>query len=323
VKFRSYWEDLAALICVAGVSLIRNDAILLLVPMACVLWLRWGRKGARGASLGYMAILLAGFVLANLPMPLIDHVVIGKAFPPGAGGTLYLTNLSDLTADGAPVTLHTMLAHGATSLVKLRVATLPQMLYRMVWVMVGFGAIFVPILALRRSDGSKASLPELAGGLSFLATIAGVYGLVIPAVGGFSALRSFSGLLPLTAVLIVAGIGWVSRESAPARVLVAGVFMFYLLMGIMGNRRGVEEMDQAGDAVRAVGAALAAEGVAPGGDAVVMTDDAAQFSETTAVTDLKPVRVVMSDAEYEELRSQLPLVPAEHVAGAGVVILKW
>jgi hypothetical protein len=336
VDFRSQWEDFGALACVAGVSLIRNDAILLLVPLVCVLWMRRRRNQPRGSSLGYAALLLLGFVAANLPMPLIDHAILGKAFPPGTGGTLFLTDLSELVAYGAPVTLHTMLAHGLPALVKLRVATLPQMLYRIVWGMIGFGAIFIPVLALRRE--ARPALPELTGGLAFVATIIGVYGLVLPAVGGFSALRSFNGLLPLTAVLIVAGIMALDASRSLRRTLFAGVFVFYLLAGIMGNRRAVAGLDEAGDNLRRVASALKRDGIEPGSAAVVMTKDAAQFSETTgysaipvpgngwpaikaALDDLKPSRVILSDTDYENLRGHLGPVPVEHVSGTNAVIL--
>ncbi len=336
VRFRSVWEDLAALLSLAGVSLIRNDAILLLVPLVCVLWMR-RRVGRSGASPAYAALLLAGFVLANLPMPLLNHHVLGTAFPPAAGGALYLTDLSELSAYGAPATLHTLLAHGPAAFLKLRLATLPQMLYRIVWVIVGFGAIFLPILALRRSP--KPRLPELTGGLAFLATILFVYGLILPAIGAFSALRSFTGLLPLTAVLIVAAIRSLDAGSATHRTLFAAVFTFYLLTGIMANRRAIADLDRSGDTLRRIASALRAEGLQPASPAVIMIDDAAQFSETTgyaavplpsngspaiasAVIDLKPSRVVLSDEDYEKFSRDLGPAPAKPVPGANVFILQ-
>ena len=338
VNFRSYWEDLGALVCVAGVSLIRNDAILLLVPLACVLWMRRRRKQANGASLGYLALMLGGFVVANLPMPLLDHAVLGVAFPPGTGGALYLSDLTELSAYGAPATLHTLLAQGPAAIIKIRVATVTQMLYRMIWVLVGFGAIFAPLLILRRNSGERHTLPELAGPLSFLVTVVGVYGLVLPAIGGFSALRSFTGLLPLAAVLIVAGI--VALDAAPRvrLTLCSSVFVYYLLAGVMANRRGAEEMEKAGDDVRNVASALRSQGIYPQSGALIMEEQAAQFSVTTgystvpvpsngwagfnaAVRDLKPTRVVISDPLYNNFRTQLEGVPAERVPGTNLFIL--
>jgi hypothetical protein len=338
VDFRSYWEDCGALLCVAGVSLIRNDAILLLVPLLAVLWMRRRRNLSRGASLGYVAMMLAGFVAANAPMPLIDYAVLGNAFPPGTGGALYLNDLSDLSAYGPPVTLHTMLAHGIGALVKLRVAVLPQIVYRLVWLVVGFGAIFVPILAMRRGAGERPALPELTGGLSFLFTVVAVYGLVLPAVGQFSALRSFMGLLPLIAVLMVAGMVALGGSPGVRRTLFGGAFVFYLLAGLMANRRGMATMAKDVTRLHSIALALEGEGIRPGSGAVVMVPDSAQFSETTgypaiplpangwaglkaAVADLKPARVVMSEARYQELRAQLGSVPAERVDGADAVIL--
>ena len=167
VNPQSYWEDFGALASVAGVSLIRNDAILLIVPLAVVLWMRQRRNQALGGSPGYAALLLAGFIAANIPSTLITYEVLGRAFPPGIGGTFYLTSLAELTAYGAPATLHTMLAHGTVSLLKLRVFTLVQLLYRMIWVLVGFGAVFVPVALLRRKSRESAQLPECVGAISF------------------------------------------------------------------------------------------------------------------------------------------------------------
>jgi hypothetical protein len=336
VHFRSYWEDVAALLCVAGVSLIRNDAILLLIPLLCVLWKRHCRRQP-GASPAYATLLLLGFLAANLPVPLLDHAILGTALPPGAGGALYLTDLSELTAYAAPATLHTMLAHGLVALVKLRVTTLPQMLYRIIWVEIGVGAIFLPILALRRDQ--KPRLPELTGAFAFLASILFVYGLILPAIGGFSALRSFTGLLPLTAVLIVAAILSLDANSAVRRTLFAGVFVFYLLTGIMANRRAVAELNHSGDTLRRVASALSAEGLQPTSPAIIMTDDAAQFSETTgyaaiplpsngwpgiqaAIADLQPARLILSPEEYDNLRDHLGTALAQPVPGANAMIVQ-
>ncbi len=337
VQFRRIWEDSAALLCVAGVSLIRNDAILLLIPLVSVLWMR-RRQRQGGASLGYAALLLAGFVIANVPTPLIDYAVIGHAFPPGTGGALYLTDLSDLTAYGAPANGHAMLAHGFGALLKLRILTLPQIVYRIVWIIVGFGALFVPVLAIRRNRAQEPTLPELTGGLAFVATILVVYGLILPAVGGFSALRSVNGLLPLTAVLIVTAIFSLDSSSATRRTLFVGVFVFYLLTGIMANRRAVDELDQGGETFRRIASALSADGISPGSSAVIMINDAAQFSETTgyaaiplpsngwpgiqsAITDLKPARVILSGEDYEKLRERIGSTPAQTVPGINTVIL--
>ncbi len=342
VRFRSYWADLGALVCVAGVSLIRNDAILLLVPLVCVLWMRHRQRQARGASLRYVLLLLAGFVMANLPTPLIDHAVLGTAFPPATGGALYLMNLSDLGSYGAPLTLHTMLAHGLGALLKLRAETLPLVIYRIVWVVIGFGAIFlsglVPGFVSRHVSARQPALPELTGGLTFLATIVAVYGLVLPAVGVFSALRSFVGLLPLTAALIVAGILQLGTTRSLRLALLGSVFVFYLLSGTMALRRGLEETNKAGNALRVLAAALEHEGIRPESGAVIMTSDSAQLSVTTgyaavplptnggaavqqAIHDLKPSRLVVHDSTFEQLPGELRQAPNERVAGTDFVIV--
>ena len=205
VRCKSYLEDFFALACVAVVSLIRNDAILLLVPLLAVLWMRWRHREQRGSSAGYLALLLVGFALANLPMHAIDYAVLGNASPSSTTGALYLRDLADLEIYNEPVTLHRLLLSGAGALIRSRLTVLPTIVYRLVFVLFGFAAIFIPLLGLRHSDGRKAPMPEWIGGLSFFVAVVGVYAFVLPAVGAFSALRSFTGLLPLGATLAVAG----------------------------------------------------------------------------------------------------------------------
>lgn len=338
VRSESYRKDLAALACVSAVSLIRNDAILLLVPLISVLWMRH-RKQPRGSGLRYSALMLAGFVAANLPIALINQRVLGHAFPPGTGGAIYLTDLAELTAYGAPATMHTMFAHGILALLNLRLMVLPQLLYRLVWVVIGFGAIFVLLIGFQAVAVRRRILPELTGGISFLTTLILGYGVVLPAVGGFAALRSCCGLLPLIAALMVAGIARLGASANLRRGLFAGVFAFYVGSGMTANRRGVEELNRSGDAMRRVAKALKGEGVEPGRGAAVMIADAAQFSETTgysaiplpsngwrglkaAVADLRPSCVVMSETAYQGLHGQLDNLAAERPASLNIVILR-
>jgi len=336
VDFKSYRDDALALACVIVVALVRNDWILLLVPLLVVAAMRYAKKLPRGASPLYLAGLGVGFAGAGIPMLILDRLVLGRF--PDTAGTLWLTSLNQLTSYGVPASLHTMLQHGWIPLVKLRLATLPQMLYRLIFVLVGFAVLFVPVLALRRPYGERAKLPELAGGVAFLATILGVYGLVLPAVGGFSALRAFAALLPLTAVLIVAGIVWVDALKTVRRWLFGGVFLIYFLMGVMAARRAAEEANRVGTADRAVANSIRSAGLAPG--ALIMTKDAAQFSETTgfaavplpsngwqglqsAVRDWRPARVLVEqddfDANLQRWRSALH--PAAETQVGGVIVL--
>jgi hypothetical protein len=283
VRFRGYRSDIAALFCIVGLNFIRNDAILLLVPMAVVLWLRRRSGEPRGTSMPYVVLLVAGFFAATLPLDILNYAVTGKLFPGGASQVLYLTNLSELTSYGNPAPdIHSMLAFGISGLVKLRVVTLPLILYRALFLYIGFAIVFLAGLALRRGTRTteELPLPEFAGGLSFALTLLGVYGLVLPAIGGFSALRSFTGLLPLAAVLIVVGIYRATDSSTMARGLVSAVILFYLTTGTMEDRREQAGLNQTGDQDRLVATYLSAHG-GMAARSLIMTNDAAQFSQTT------------------------------------------
>ncbi len=139
VRFQGYWADALGLVCVAGAYLVRNDASILIVPLAVVLLLRYraGRSAATpapGASLAYCALIVAGFFLALVPMHLIDFLVLGKAFPSASSRVLYFNDLSDLGHYGSLVNLHSWLAVGIGRLIKLRIVTFPTIVYRIIFV---------------------------------------------------------------------------------------------------------------------------------------------------------------------------------------------
>lgn len=311
VRFQGYYADALALVCVCVAYLVRNDAAILFVPFVVVLVLRvrasraessrsqssqsqpsrMQSRSAPGSSLPYCALLLAGFLLALAPMHLIDYHVLGSAFPGSASRVLYLNDLSDLSSYGSLVDRHSWLAVGAGRLVKLRLATLPLILYRIIFVVTGFGMIFVPLLFLRkrmdgaRIDRARTELPELAGGVTFLAVVLTVYGLVLPAIGGFSALRSAFPLLPLAAVLILVGI----RSSFPSRaasVLSATLIAYYLISGVMYGRRVVADLAKEGTRVRLYGDFLHAQGVDLR-TARIIADDPDQLSVTTGYSSIQ------------------------------------
>jgi len=282
VKFRSYTEDALALLCLVIANLIRNDVVLLLVPVVAVLSLRWRSVGKRGVSPSYCAVVLIAFFAAMIPMHLIDYAVLGHAFPSGASKVLYMNDLSDMSKYNEPATLHSMLSVGVSTLVKMRVAAFPLIVYRMVFLMIGFAAIFIPALGLRREGREGERAPEIAGGAAFAITLVLVYSFVLPAIGSFSALRSFGALLPLSAVLIMAGVRWVSGASRTAAYLAGASVLFYFVAGTMEDRRTVPEMNEIGSKDRLVASFLAGRGVGPAGGSLIMTGDPAQFSETTA-----------------------------------------
>ena len=282
-QFRSYREDALAFVCLLIANLIRNDVILLLAPVLLVLWLRRRSGDGRGASPTYCALALAAFFAAMIPMRVIDYAVLGQAFPSGASKALFINNLSDMSRYNEPATLHSLLAVGIGRLIKTRVAAFPLIVYRIVFILVGFAAIFVPALALRREQADeRARSPEFAGGAAFAITLVLVYSFVLPAIGSFSALRAFGALLPLTAVLAVAGIRWVAGSRRSAGWIAASSVMFYFVAGTMEDRRAVPEMNELGSKDRMVAAFLRARGAEPEQGSLIMTPDPAQFSETTA-----------------------------------------
>lgn len=285
VRFQSYLFDILALVCVAAVNLIRNDAILLLAPLLVVLWLRRRSGQEKGSSVKYACVMIVGYLLARIPMVLIAHFVGGSMSRTQSLHLLYLTDLSELIRYHEPSTLHTMLAAGFTKLIKLRITTAPLILYRMIFIEIGFAVVFLFPLRLRRRENQPVSLPELAGGASFALAVLTVYGLALPAIGIFSALRSLSGVLPLISVLIVLGI---YRESsvATARKLIAAVVLFYAIAGAMDDSRGVKKDNEIGNQDRLVAGYLASHGILPGDKSLIMTSDPAQFSETTGYSSI-------------------------------------
>lgn len=289
-------QDLLALGCVAAAYLIRNDAALLLLPLLAVLWMRRRMApipagGHREVSGLYAVGMLCGFGIALLPMHLLYRSVLGTAFPSGTAQAFFLNDLSDFVRYGEPVSRHTLLAHGLRHLLVFRIATLVTALYRIAALVIGYaGLIFLPGLLLRTGDNisenrSESALPELTGPITFSAAIFAVYVVLLPAVGGFSLLRSVFGVLPMIMLLIVIGIRRAVRSQRPATLLTLGLIGTYLVGGVMESRRQVEAANLLGAVDRATARNLAAAGAAPA-TAVVMTPDSVQFSVTTGYTAL-------------------------------------
>jgi hypothetical protein len=340
VRFQGYVADVLALLCVAAVDLIRNDSILLLIPLVVVLWMRWRSGQKKGTSVFYAVVIIVGYVAARAPMYVVNYDVLGKMSQTQSLHVLYLTDLYDLGRYNQPSTLHTMLAEGIVKLVKLRIVTVPFIVYRMVFVEIGFGIVFLFALTLRRRDNEPAAFPELAGGLSFALTVFCVYGLVIPAVGIASSLRSFAGIVPLICVLIVLSI-YRASPAGIARRLIVAIVLFYTIEGIMADRRAVTTGNQIGDRDRLVAAYLAEHGAIAGHSSLVMTGDPAQFSETTgypaiplpsngllatqqAVHDFAPAYVLLNEEDGPNAMQTLAALKpgnAAIVPGARIVVL--
>lgn len=302
VRRQGWAQDLLALVCVGAAYMIRNDAVLLLLPMLAVLWARHraGVRGAgpgrlgwpEGASAGYAALMLLGFALALLPMHLLYLAVLHTALPGGTAQALYLNDLSDFLLYKQPVTAHTLLAHGVKHLVLFRLVTLFTVTYRIAALMIGYAAlVFLPGLfadGRRRvaggaRDGEVGDLsgwPELVGPGVFLGAVLLVYSMVLPAIGGFSALRTAVGVMPLVSVLVVVAIARVARTERIAIVLGLAVIAANAVSGLMDDRRAVPAMNQIEVADRAEAQQLAALGADPR-TSVVLTSDPVQFSVTT------------------------------------------
>lgn len=332
VERQGLLQDVLALVCVGAAYMIRNDAGLLLAPLLVVLGLRWraakraaahGERRAAGSSAAYAAAMVAGFLLALAPMHLLYRHVLGTAFPAGAGAALYLSDLSDFSKYGAPVSLHTMLALGARRLIAMRVGAAAFIVYRVLALVLGYPAlVFLPSLAVRRrAEAPEAALPELAGPVAFGATVLAVYSLVLPAVGVFSSLRSSTALLPVVSVVVVVAILRLARSRQTAAVLTGTVLAVYLVSGVMDDRRSIAPMNAIGDADRAQARTLAQMGALPAwapGAAVVMTPDPVQFSVTTGYAAI-PMPANGLDAltnEALDLHASHAILDGEHLPGS-------
>ena len=317
VRRQSLATDIAALCCVGAAYLIRNDALLLLAPFATVLGLRYragvadrhGGRRAQGAAAAYLAAMGLGFMAALAPMHVLYARVLGTAFPAGANQALFLFDLSDFVQYRAPANLHSLLAHGARALIAVRALTLALIAHRVLASVLGFPALLFLLVLLVRNDAGNVGdgtrrgpawkwlcLPEMAGPVVFAGTLLGVYTLVLPAVGVFSALRSAAGLMPWAAVLTVAGIVRAARTRQVAMLLVGGLLIVYTVTGIGDDRREMDAMNALGAKDRELAAELAGLGAGAAGlgdqpatsggggrQVVVMTADPVQFAVTTGL----------------------------------------
>jgi hypothetical protein len=348
VDFRSYGEDALAFVCLVAVNLIRNDAVLLVVPLVVVLWMR-RRNGSerdadngRGRSWTYCAGALAAFGLAMVPMMAVSRAVLGAARGSHIAESLYLTDLSELLFYGQPVTLQTALGHGIKRLLMLRISTTAMIAYRFVFLMCGFAAVLLPGIASLVPARRKRLMSEVAGPAAFWLTVVAAYGLGLPAIGQFSALRSFTGVLPATAAAMAAGVAGYCVSARAARALGWSVVAFLTIAGVMAARRGLDTTNEDGAQARAVAKYLQGHGADRVRGSLVMTSDAAQFAETTgyaavpvpsngmagtlaAVRDLHPTYVVVKldpESDYaESIVAALKPVSAEHVTGTKMLVL--
>lgn len=293
VRRQGLLQDLSALGCVGAAYLIRNDAALLLLPMLAVLWERSRRtapteSAAKGTSRAYGLAMVLAFLVMLAPMHLLYRAVLGTAFPSGTAQTLFMNDLSEFEWYRKHVTLHTLLAPGLKHLMLFRMTTLATVLYRTAALTIGYASlVFLPGLfsAAGAPDGSSRRdtvqrLPELTGATVFFAAAILVYALILPAVGGFAALRTAAALMPFVAVLVVAAVQRVARTPRIAMLLTSTVILVNFVSGIMDDRRDAVTMNGTGAADRAGAAQLKAMGADPR-TAIILTRDPVQFSVTT------------------------------------------
>ena len=342
VDFKSYREDALAWVCLAALNLIRNDAVLLVIPMLVVLWMRLlGRTSAAQKGLRF-ALYLGAFGLALLPMTAISHAVLGRASAAHIIESIYLTDLTQLMYYKDPVTLHTALAFGVKRLVMLRLSVTAMILYRFIFLMCGLGAVLLPgLLLMDRGQWRKLRI-ALTGPTSFFVAVVAAYGLALPAIGQFSALRSFNGVLPAVAAAMALGLVALSRTVKAAEVLAISAATFLLISGFMGARREIDGMNEDGAQDRAVAEFLKQHGADPAAGSLVMAPNPAQFSVTTgyptlpvpsngfeatlaAAHDLHPTHVVLEldpvSTYAESMAQALRPVSADHVPGTRMLVL--
>jgi hypothetical protein len=174
-----------------------------------------------------------------------------------------------------------MLSFGIVKLIKLRIVTLPLIVYHLLFIHIGFCLMFlVTMVSWRHRTPKKTAFPELAGGLSFALAVLAMYGLVLPAIGGFSAIKSLTGILPLAAVLIAVCIYNATDSTTTATTLASMAVLLYIVAGVSLDRRDLTDLNRAGDLERTAATYLTAHGADPT-HSLVMVDDSALFSETT------------------------------------------
>lgn len=292
VRRQGWLQDLLAIACAGLAYLIRNDAVLLLVPLLAVLYARWrGLEAASERRPGFLRFafpLLAAFFLALLPMHLLYRAVLGQAFPSGTASVLFLNTLDDFVRYNDPVSLHSLLSHGVAHLVFFRVSTLVTLLYRVAALMIGYPALVVlpgllwPPAAVADEPRVRLRTPltEWIGPVSFgLATVV-LYTLLLPAIGAFSALRTLMALLPFAAVAVMIAISRLVRTPRQVLWTSGAVILAALLSGLMDSRRDLADINGTGTTDRAEKAVLAGMHGNPE-RSIVLTDDPVQFSVTT------------------------------------------
>lgn len=287
VRSESRRRDVLAILCVGAAYLIRNDAILLFVPFAAVLAKRMSEQAKRGAlrqELPYAIALVVGFVVALLPTHLLTYATIGRFTNSSIVGVLFFNDLGDFSRYGSAVDFATWMANGIGPLLKVRLSVLAEIVHHM---LVLFGepvtvmALIAAAFSLTRR-GRAEFAESLLGPLAFLVSIVAFYALVMPAIGGHAALRSYTGFLPILAALAAVGIARVAVSRLAFVALGVAVVSFSAMDGINGARNALNEDRRTLAEYRAEAQIIGRAG-GSATTAIAMVQNPAPFTTTTGI----------------------------------------
>lgn len=273
-------------VAMVGIAyLIRNDAILLAVPLLVILL--WRLIAARGTERfrhegRRAAILCVAFVLALLPTCLVIYMAGGHVFNAATDRVMFFSNMDDFRRYGGAIDFAAWKSAGAHALVRLRLTALGATLHGVLLLCGQFATLLMLlgawfVLTRRRHIHGK----PLVGPAAFFVVLVGVYVVVLPVIADHAVPRSAAALLPAGAVLAVIA----ARElTASARASAAVVGVAALLStihgvgvahGLLAEFHGLRE--------RYLTEASVIERDAAKGPIVAMVADPAPFTATTGI----------------------------------------
>jgi hypothetical protein len=233
---RSRLRDALAIVCVAAAYMIRNDAILLVVPFAAVLARRMidaRHAGDARAERAYALWLIVAFLIALLPAHLLTWRLTGH-FNNSTLSVLFFHDLADFSRYGKRLDFATWWASGPVALLKERASVLIQIVHHL---LMRFGEA-ATVLALAGAAVGVILQPGrpfariLIGPAAFLVAIVLVYAFVLPGIGDHSAQRSYAALLPVVAALAASGIEEIVASRAAWFALASAIVAFSGLDGV-------------------------------------------------------------------------------------------
>jgi hypothetical protein len=237
VENRSRLRDHAAIFCIAVAYLVRNDAIVLAAPFAAVLAIRTmdqRRSGTLRRNLPYTLQLAAAFLLALVPTHLLIWFATGRFGNGSTEAVLFFRSLADFSRYGSRLDFAAWAAAGFGSLLEERLSVLVQITHHL---LVRFGE---PATVMALVGTAAAMFPRsrpgfarnLIGPLVFLISIVSAYAIIMPGIGDHSALRSYTGMLPVLAALAAVGIVEAAASRPTLIVLAIGVVAYSAIDGV-------------------------------------------------------------------------------------------